>query len=77
MATPIDDLVAEIESQTTVIAGIGVLIQGLQDEVRAAKGNEVKIAAAFDKAKANTAALAEAVVDNTPNETPAEPPPAG
>lgn len=62
MALDISQLEAEVERQTTVAAGILVLI----DEIEANKGDPAAIQRVVDKVRANTDSLATKLVTNTP-----------
>lgn len=61
-----DELLVEVERQTTVSDSIAAMVNALQDEITAANGDKAKIQAAFDKVKANTDKLADAALENTP-----------
>lgn len=67
MAT-LDDVVAEVTAQKTIVASVQALIKGLQDQLAAAiaSGDPAKVQAVLDALKANDAALAAAVPANTP-----------
>jgi hypothetical protein len=77
MAT-IDEVLAEITSQTSKIEGIDALLDGLRAQVQELldqQGNippalQEKIDAVFDTAKANTAAIDAAIAENTPPASP-------
>lgn len=65
MAT-LDDVLAEMERDTTVSDGILAMLEKLQADIIAAGGNQAKIDAVFNGFKANTDKLAAALVVNTP-----------
>lgn len=70
MAT-IDDVLADVTAQTTVVEGIASLVQGLKDQLAAQGVDQAKIDKAFAGLEANNAAMA--LLKNTP--TPAPPTP--
>ena len=64
------ELEAEVASQTTVVDSLGTFIQGLADQIAAAKGDVTKINAILTSVKANSPKLAAALLIGTPNEVP-------
>ena len=69
----LDDLVAEVAEETSVIASAGTLLDGLTAQVRALRDDladagvdTAKVDAVLASLQANKAALQEAVVRNTP-----------
>lgn len=60
------DIQQEITDEKTLIAGVGTLISGLEDQVLAAKGDQAKINQIFTDAKANADALTAALATGTP-----------
>lgn len=69
MAT-LDEVLAEMERDTTVSDGIVAMLEKLQADVTAAGGNQAKIDQIFNGFKSNTDKLAAKLVVNTPNEAP-------
>jgi cell division FtsZ-interacting protein ZapD len=69
MAT-LDELLAEVERDTTVTAGIATMIEKLQADLAAQGVDQAKIDAVFAGVKANTDALAAKLVANTPSAPP-------
>lgn len=69
MAT-LDDVVAEVTAQTSIVASVKALVAGLQTQLAdaIASNDPAKVQAVLDALKANDAALAEAVPANTPAE---------
>ena len=68
MAT-LDQVLATVTEETTIIESIGALIQGLKDQIANAgltAADQAKVDQIFATAEANKAALATAVVANTP-----------
>lgn len=65
MAT-LDDLLAEMERDTSVSDGILAMLEKLQADIQAAGGNQAKIDAVFAGFKSNTDKLAAKLVVNTP-----------
>lgn len=65
MAT-LDDLVAEVTAQKTIIGSVKTLIAGLQQQLAdaIASGDPAKVQAVLDQLKANDADLAAAVPAN-------------
>ena len=72
------EMLAAVEAQTTVVAGINTLIQSLKDDLANIPGIPADVQAAIDaaigKVTANTDALAVNLVANTPVEPPPAPP---
>jgi hypothetical protein len=60
------DLLDEVQSETTVIGGVEVAIQNLIDAVAAAGNDRTKLQAALDAARANKSRIAALVAANTP-----------
>lgn len=73
----IQDLIDDVTSESTIIDSLGVMIQGLRDQVTAANGDPALIQQAFDAIEANKAKLTAALAANTPAEpvTPVDPTP--
>lgn len=67
----IDELLADVQAESTLIDGIGTLIQGLKDQITAANGDAAKIEEAFAVAEQNKAKLAAALTANTSEAPPA------
>lgn len=72
MAT-LDEVLADVTAETTLIASLGTLITGLKDQLAAALADttlppevQAKVDAIFAAAEANKTALANAVSANTP-----------
>ena len=68
MAT-LDDIVADVTAETTAIASVATLIQGLRDQIANAgltPADQAKVDAIFAAAEANKAALATALDANVP-----------
>ncbi len=65
-ANTLDDVLAEMEQESTVDDSIIALLNGLQAQVAAAGGNQAKIDAIFAAAQANIAKVSAAVTANTP-----------
>lgn len=67
MAKSMDELLAEIQRQTTVEDGLVSLIDGLRNDVKAAApgADQAKIDQAFEQLKANTDKLAASLTQNT------------
>lgn len=61
----IDELVAKVEEQTTVVAGVETTIAELKAALAAAGVPQEKIDAAFAGVEANTARLSAAIVAGT------------
>jgi len=59
------ELIDAIEEQTSVVDGVATLVDELQDAVKNAAGDQAKIDAAFEKIKANTKKISDAMVENT------------
>ena len=62
----LDDIIADVTEETTVVQSVVTLLQSLSDQLKAAGTDPVKLAALKTQIDANKAALAKAVVDNTP-----------
>lgn len=62
----LDDVLADVNAETTLITGVSSLLTGLKAAVDAAKGDQAKIDQIFAVAEANKAALAGALAANTP-----------
>jgi len=60
----LDDILADVEAETTAVDSVSQLIKGLRDQIAAAAGDQAKIDAIFAKLEANKAALAEALAAN-------------
>lgn len=65
MAHTLDEVLSDVTDESTVVDSLVTLVQGLHDQVTAAKGDQVKIDAIFAAAEANKAKLAAALVANT------------
>ena len=63
-----DDLKAQVARDTDAVSSAITLLKGLHDQLAAAiaAGDPAAIQAVADQLKANTDALAQAIVDNTP-----------
>jgi hypothetical protein len=66
MAANIDQVLQDVNDETTLIDGIGTFIQGLKDQLAAQGIDQAKLDAAFAGAEANKAKLAAALSANTP-----------
>ena len=66
MATALEDLTAQVTQTNTVIDSAIVLIQGIKAALDAAGSNPVALKALSDSLAASDAALAAAIVANTP-----------
>ena len=64
----VDDFEAELQANTSVVAGVQAVVQKLVADVQAAHdaGDPVRLQAVLDKWKANDAALGSLVAENTP-----------
>lgn len=62
----LDDVLAEVQAEKTVVDSAVVLIGGLSDQLKAAGGDPAKIQAVIDAIDANKAELAAAVQAGTP-----------
>ncbi len=69
----IDDIAADMTTQTTLLASLASFVQGLKDQIEAALSGatlppavQAKVDAVFAQAEANNAAIAAAMVANTP-----------
>lgn len=62
----LDDVLAETTRQTTIETSMEAFIAGLQAQINAAGGNQVKIDAVFAALKTNNDKAAAALVTNTP-----------
>lgn len=69
----IDDVAADVNGETSLIASVSTLMSGLQAQIAAAlsgttlpKAVQDKIDAVFNTAESNKAALTAAIVANTP-----------
>lgn len=67
----LDELTAEVQSNTDVIKSAMALINGLATQIEATKGDAVKAEALASQLRASTAALAGAVAANTSAAPPA------
>jgi hypothetical protein len=72
MAT-LDEILADVQAETSLISGVSTLIDGLKTQLAAALANEslspavqAQVDQIFATAEANKAALAVALVENTP-----------
>jgi phage shock protein A len=65
-ANTLDDILNQVQQESTVDDSIIALLNGLQAQIAAAGGNQVKIDAIFTAAQANIAKVSAAVVANTP-----------
>jgi len=72
MSKELDDLTAQVTTNTTVIQGAVVLIQGLRQQIIDAGTDPAALKALTDSLGASDVALAAALVANTP--TPPLPP---
>lgn len=73
MADQLDDIIADIEEQKTLISGVSTLVTGLKDQLKDALSGvslppavQAKIAKIWTETEANRQALADALVENTP-----------
>ena len=62
----LDDVIADVAEETTVIESVVTLLTNLSQQLKDAGTDPVKLAALKTQIDANKAALAKAVVDNTP-----------
>lgn len=69
----LDEIIADVEAETTLIAGIGTFIAGLKQELLDALANSgvssatlAKVTKILGTAEANKTALAEALTANVP-----------
>lgn len=72
MAT-LDDVLKDVTDETTAIASISTLIQGLRDQITAAglsPADQAKVDAIFATAESNKAGMAAALAANVPPPTP-------
>lgn len=69
----LDELLAEVEENKTVVASAVTLLQGLKEKLDAAGTDPAKLKALSSQLSSQTDALAEAVVTNTPAEPETEP----
>ena len=76
MALDLTALVASVAENETVDGSASALLKTLFDEVEAAKTNPAAIQAIVDRVRTSNAALAAAVLANTPA-APVDPAPAG
>lgn len=72
MAT-LDEVLADVQAETTLISGVSTLIDGLKSQLSAALANvnltpavQAQVDQIFATAEANKAALAAALTANTP-----------
>jgi flagellar basal body P-ring protein FlgI len=72
----LDDLEAEVATNTTVEGSVATLIANLVAELQAAATDPARLTAILDTLKANDARLAALVVANTPAPPVPVPPPA-
>lgn len=79
MDSKLDELLAEVEDETTVVESVDVFVSGLKQQLADALAGETpairaKVAAIIDRVHANKTKLASAIVNNTPAEpeTPAD-----
>lgn len=63
----IDDTLADVQAQTTVVGSVATLLAGLSAQLAAAGTDPTKLAALKSQLDNNTAALSAAVVANTPS----------
>jgi uncharacterized protein YoxC len=66
MAAKIDDLIKDVQDESTVIDGLGAFIQGLKDQLAQQGIDQAKLDQAFAVVEANKARLAAALTANTP-----------
>jgi len=68
MAKTLDDVLADVTAQTTVVQSVLTLIEGLKQQLAdaLASGDPAKVQAVLDGLEANTASLSAAVTANTP-----------
>jgi hypothetical protein len=66
----LSDLTAQVQASTTVETSAVTLIQGIAAQITAAGGNPTALAALTAQLNASAAALAAAVVANTPGNPP-------
>jgi len=64
----LDDLTAEVEENTSVVASAVTLLKGLKEKLDAAGTDPVKLKALSNQLDTQNKALAEAVAANTPAE---------
>jgi len=62
----LDDVIADVAEETTVIESVVTLLTNLSQQLKDAGTDPVKLAALKTQIDSNKAALAKAVVDNTP-----------
>lgn len=66
IVTLIDDTLADVQAQTTVVSSVVTLLQSLSAQIAAAGTDPVKLQAIKDQIDQNSAAMAAAVTANTP-----------
>lgn len=66
MANTLDDVLNDVENESTVEDSLITLLQGVKAQLDAAKGDQTKIDAIFTGLEANKAKLAAALTANTP-----------
>lgn len=71
----IDDTLADVQAETTVIASVVTLLQNLSAQIAAAGTDPMKLQAIKTQIDQNSASLAAAVIANTPAAPPATPAP--
>ena len=65
MAASIDQVVQDVNDETTLIASVTTMIKGLREQLLAQGLDAAKVDAAFSGLEANKQALADALVANT------------
>lgn len=71
MSKEMDDLTAQVKSNSDLLGSATTLINGIADRIKAAGTDPVALKALTDELKAKDDALAAAVTANTPAATPA------
>lgn len=66
----LDDILSDVQSETTVIQSVVTLLTSLSDQLKAAGLDQAKVQSVIDAIDANKAALAAAVTANTTAPTP-------
>ena len=62
----IDDLLAGVQAEKTLVESVGKFIQNLKEQLAACGLDDAKVAQIFDVVEANKAALSAALEANTP-----------
>src|SRR5690242_20172792 len=67
MAKTLDDVLADVAAENTVIDSLEALTKSIAEQLKAAGGDQAKIDAIADALESKTAEIAQAVTDNTPS----------